>query len=335
MKTFPERISPDFKQIYLIILSIIKIKTMIPIQQDNLREQEQSSSDKRSFSPVLGHTLKIKEDCDSLSRVGESVYNQRHNMIIVNPGDHTIRFYDTSTLLPLEGRDILELDGLVTEIRFCPENETYMITCSNKSLYIYNPARKSLKELRNRTEASIFSVIFINSECYALLTLSNKLYLCNLENEEIVGFRSKEDASFPFETLKNRRILVTGLKNGSLVVYRTDRLPKLPMICSVQAHQIGKFVIKLESVFMKNKEYIVTCGFDGKIHLWHLVKGRMRRLRSIVIGEIIHGLVFLEEYKMLAITYGRDANEMKFISLLSGRLKFRLDLQMERAINLF
>jgi len=184
-------------------------------------------------------------------------------------------------------------------------------------------------------KASLLSITFLNSTTYAFVPLSRAIFIKSLDYEEYRCFRPKNEAAHSLQSFTEGRFLVSGLVNGSVVIYRTDRLPKLLMICSEQAHEAGKSVSSIEKARINGKECIVTHELDGVISVWYMIKGRMRRLRTIMIQDVIYGFVYVEEHKMLAISCGEGADSVKFLSLISGRVECRLDLQMKDARNLF
>jgi len=71
-----------------------------------------SHSNPSFFSPYFSTTLKIKQDYWTSISSGIPVSSSRHNMIIASSGSENAYFYDIDTLLPLKGRDPLELGSI-------------------------------------------------------------------------------------------------------------------------------------------------------------------------------------------------------------------------------
>ncbi len=87
-----------------------------------------------------------------------------------------------------------------------------------------------------------------------------------------------------------------------------------------------------EKAVINGKELIITRGNDGKMKVWHFVKGRMRLLRVIQIGEYVEGpCIYLDNYKMICTTKGKES--LKFFSLISGELKNTFELKSPKALS--
>lgn len=91
---------------------------------------------------------------------------------------------------------------------------------------------------------------------------------------------------------------------------------------------------KMKSAMVGHKEYIITHKFDGQIKIWHLVKGKMKLLRAIILKRYIFGLAYLEDQKIIAIVCKNKSYFVKFLSLITGKLVSMLDLGMKDAQNL-
>jgi len=96
-------------------------------------------------------------------------------------------------------------------------------------------------------------------------------------NKSLLGISMKDEGSLlcfdsnqldPHSICKpeNENILLSGLTDGSLRVYRTDRLPRLPVFCSEKSQKAG--VMKIENVVIHGKsilwqqEMMVSLGYD-------------------------------------------------------------------------
>jgi len=237
-------------------------------------------------------------------------------MIIACPLDFTMQFYDATTLLPLKERETQKLYAPVMEMSFHLETDTYIIECINGSLYTYNASNQELKKLKvygNETQA----IAIVNPQYYAFAS-SKKLFLMNSENEDMVGFDSHTSAPSCLQHINKRDLLLSGLENGSVMIYRTDKVPHLQVFCSVRAHQDA--VYPVQEMNVNGKEYIMTAGHDRSVKIWHLVKGRMRLLRVIYSEEYFSSVVYFENYKLIAIARKRS-NEIKFLRFPSGKLE--------------
>jgi len=143
-----------------------------------------------------------------------------------------------------------------------------------------------------------------------------ELFLGALGDDEVfrVGLRSPTSSGLHY--LRERNLLFSDLSNGSVMIYRTNKLPHLEVICLVQA---GKSLLDIQSIVLNEKEYVVTLVGDYTVRIWHLVKGRMRLLKVIRMGDAPRSLVYLENYKMIAI--GCQSNYVKFFRFPWMRLE--------------
>ena len=286
-------------------------------------------SNKASFSPYLAEILEIKGSSARNRGNATCFYSQKHNMIIVCSQVGTVQFYDATTLLPHKSRETLWISETITKIDFWPETDVYLMGCQEEAIYAYNASDKTLKRLRNEINKMVLSVAFINAQYYAFsLSGSKQIHVGSLQQEdEFLRCSSQNSDSECLYNLPKRKVLLSSLINGSMILYRTDQLPKLPIIDSIKTQQgERKPVIIIDSGRICNRELIITYGSNGKIRIWTFRKGRMRLVRVINIERIIHSGVYLEDYKMLAITC---PGTIKFVSLITGRLEATQHLGME------
>jgi len=109
----------------------------------------------------------------------------------------------------------------------------------------------------------------------------SQLFVGNLENKNIVNFNSNDKTSICLENLPKRNLLFSGLPNGSVVIYRTGRLPKLQILYSTRGYQV-RSLSKVQNITINGKDYVIaTSGHDCTIRIWHLIKGKMRLLRVV------------------------------------------------------
>ena len=127
--------------------------------------------------------------------------------------------------------------------------------------------------------------------------------------------------------------MFSGLIDGSLRIYRTDRLVKLLTFCFVKGQNDAGVVIKIESVKVNGIEYIITAETKGIVRLWCLVQRKMRLVRVIKTEERVYGFVFLENYKMVVVSCGKDF--AKFFSLPTGKFVCRYHFSQFRMKNVF
>jgi len=118
-------------------------------------------------------------------------------------------------------------------------------------------------------------------------------------------------------------------------VYRTDQLPRLPLVDTIQGYDVNSYAIprKIQSVIISRKEYVLTVGADCKIRIRHLLKGKLKPLKTFQTGERVFSMVYLEDYKMLVTTH--NTQSIKFWKFPSGRLESRLDLKMANCYGIF
>ena len=282
------------------------------------------------FAPSVINTLQITGK-NSFSG-GEIWYNEKHNLIIVQPFYMPLYIYDASTLLPLEGWETPQID--VFAFSFCSETDTFLFACGDGDLYSYDFSQKTLKKVQKLEEEFLLAAVtFIDAVYYVFSTYSGKLFVGNLEDGSINDTNFGKSSTWNLEKFENRNVLFSALDKGKLIIYRTNRLPKLPVVCSVQAHDNGiNQWINMEKAVINGKEFIITRGHDGKMKVWHFVKGRMRLLRVIQIGEYVEGpCIYLDNYKMICTTKGKES--LKFFSLISGELKNTFELKSPKALS--
>ena len=269
------------------------------------------------FSPSKAKTLKVKGESGFSD--GSVCYNEKHNLIIACPLNSTIQFYDATTLLPVKGRETQKLEGSVMQMSFCSEAETYLLGCPSGFIYEYNVARNQLKKLKKYQE-QVLAVAFLNKNFYAFsLFGSNKLYIGNFNNDNVIRFGSNKSDAVSLKSLAKRNLLFSGLMDGSLMIHRTNKLPSLKIFGVIQAHKAGQMVLTVQNININGKEFMVTASSDLTAKIWCLVKGRMRLLRVIRTEEICYSLVYLENFKMIAIT--EKSKYIKFFSVSSGKLE--------------
>lgn len=189
----------------------------------------------------------------------------------------------------------------------------------------------AIKGLRDSQGLPVFSIALIHPGYYVVsICNTGKLHLGNMESGSMETFGSRSFDSFYLHKLVKGPFLLSLSLESLLVIYRTDQLPKAPIICSINIHKVSgsPCVWKIESAMIKNKEFLITIGSDCKIRIWHLIKGRMRVLRTINIGDQASGFAYLEDHKMIAVAYGKEHSDLEFFSLISGRLESKTYLGM-------
>jgi len=279
-------------------------------------DSHQNSFGKSLLSPFLVNTL------ESPDFVFAS-YCPRHNMILGCFFNNTIKFYDASTLLPLEGRKTVQLDGYVTCMFYDDETDTFLIGCGSGSIHTYNASSEELKKLRKYDYVQVAT--FLGSRFYALgYSKSRGLALGSLDNDDfsIVSLGSTRNSDcMTLKELPHKNLLLSSFENGFVRVYRTDKLPYLQNLCSLKAcPTTGEWIAATEVINVNGKELIVTSGRNCTMKIWRLIKGKLKLLKIIHTLGRIHQLVYLENYKMIAALYDRS-NKIGFWKLFSGKLE--------------
>jgi len=128
---------------------------------------------------------------------------------------------------------------------------------------------KTLEQVPKHPESQISAIEVINSAYYVVSAfLSQKLYLGSLEDGDLIACYSKKSEPSSFCNLPKRNLLLASLEDGSMVAYRTDKLPKLPIIYSTG---IGSDeYIEIRNIVINKKD--VTSGSDWTIRLWHITR---------------------------------------------------------------
>jgi len=290
-----------------------------------------SSSRRPLFSPLVVNPLRTQGNLHFPD--GSAFYNQKHNMIITNTDDHTIQFYDATTLLPLKGREPKKLDSLIADFSYHQETDTYLLSCEGGYIYSYNASRHELKQLKE-FEEYVIAIEFVSSSFYVFSIIERQeFYLGILNSNKIFPIRSKNRNSYCFHHLAQKKLLFVSLDNGTVIIYRTDNLPKMPIFCSISAHKVSHAVVRIQSGILNGKEIVMTATKDMKIKIWQITRGTMRLLRVIQIKERTGGFVYLESYKMIAMICG--SNSIQFWSITSGKLEKALDMDKNERYVLF
>jgi len=299
--------------------------------KDSSTSRHKNPLDPPLFSPFLAKTLKVQ---GHLGFAYESAcYNEKLKMILACPLGSTVQFYDANNFEPYRNRDFLKLKGSVTQISFQPENDTYVLGCSSGFVYKYNAAKNYIKKLKNLGK-HVLAMTFLDPTFYAFSLLdSKKLYIGNLEHENLVNFDLNHKDSVSLYHCTKRNLLFSGLENGSVRIYRTNKLPDLQAFYSMQAHQAGKWVLSVQCIMVDRKEYVVTSSEDWTVKIWHLIKGRMRLLKVIPLPGEPHSLVYLENYKMIVTAYASGC--MQFFRFPSMKMERTVDLVNSGVYHLF
>ena len=285
-----------------------------------------------SFSPFVTSFLEVQTRYGFC--YGAVWYCQRQDLIIACPlNDDTMQFYDANTLLPLKQRKTHQLDGSVMQMSFHPETDTYIIGCLDGSIYMYNASSHKLKKLKKCPNQTL-KVTFVNWPFYAYSVYeSNQLSIGNIKNDNVLIFDSPRSDRFDLYQLSKSPLLFSSLINGSVLIYRTDKLPQMPVIGRFQGDRTRGNAALPQSFMMNGKEYVATTAQDEEIKIWHVVKGRMRLVKVIRTERRISSFVYLENYKMIAAVF--RSNEMEFYKVPSGRLERRLELETSDAESIF
>jgi len=310
-----------------------KISSLDSHLDSNKDQVSYSLVESSSFSPFLAKALKHPDNV-SVDYVLIS-YCHKHNMIIACEISGALKLYDATTLLSLENRRTQNLYGFVPHMSYDHENESLLIGHKFGSLYTYNASSDELKELRKH-EDFVTAFAFMDHPFYAFSTFaSRKLSIGTLDSGRTVSIESNNASFVSLCYLPKRKLLLSSLSNGSLTIYRTNKLPCLQVFCSIQPHQPETLSLKVLNVQINVKEYVITSNrVDRKVKIWHLIKGRMRLLRVIKTEGTIDSFVYLENYKMLAIAC-EHPNGIGFFKLLSGKLERKFDLNKEPILGLF
>jgi len=336
------RFKSSFKKTSLLMSSInylYRNKMQEPYQDcnetiTNSKESAPSSESSQAFfSPFTANTLKIHSSFGFL--YGCAYYSQKHNMIIACPSDNTVQFYDATTLLPLKERENLKLDGSVKEISFQPENDVFLLRCLSGSIYSYNVSLHAREKILKDNDIFALAVEFVDSKSFAVSAYSSsELQIGSLDDENLLRFDSRDSDPFYLHCLLKSRLLLTSLEGGSVLVYRTDKLPHLPVIGQLQAeNSSGESVALTQSFMMSGKEYVMTTAQDSAIKIWHKGKGKMRLVKVIRKDSIIRSWVYLENYKMIAVVY--QFGKMEFFRLASGKSERTLKLKISDVRSMF
>ena len=305
------------------------------IQNTNPSSKElvpSSKSSQHSFSPFSANSLQI--DSSQGFGYGCVYYSQKHNMIIASPRGKTIQFYDATTLLPLKDRKSLKVDDVVKKISAQEKTDILIIQSSSGSLYLYNIDTHTMEETPKDSEADVSTVEFVNPTSYAFsMFQSNELYIGSLENREGLKYGSVDSDSRYLHRLPKSPLLLSSLDNGSVLIYRTDRLPQLPIIGRFQGERVWESVVFPQSFMMNGKEYVATIAQEKAIEIWGMTKGRMKLVKVIQTEKRICSFVYLERYKMIAVVY--PSRYVEFFKVLSGKLEKRFEMKINDARSMF
>jgi len=262
---------------------------------------------------------------------GANTYNQNHNMIISCPMDGTVNFIDAVALKPRKQEISLPEDqGFVAHMAYSAQTEIYLFGYFHGGIYKYHVSENKIEKLLTGDERPVTGITWLNSDFYAFSVWKQKgITIGNLETIQIERFDYHSKYPGHFVNLESQELFVMGSIDGFLSVHRTNKLMKLPAICLRRGDGVGM----MEKLVMNKKEYIVTSGSDGKIKIWHVNRGRIRLLKVIEFEEDITSMVYLENYRMIAVTCRE--NYIKFLKIPSGKLRWTLDVEMSQVSNVF
>ena len=304
---------------------------MQPCQQ-TAEESPPKALNKPLFSPSLTRQLKLQGDSSFIH--GSAHYSQRHNIIIVHPLDGKIQLYDATTLLPLKGRQLNDVEQSVISLKYHHKTDVFLLGCMSGSIYLYNPSSDELKMLQ-KYEKYMLSSAFLSSTFYAFSVLGSKeLYIGNLDNGDTLKFDSRNNEVFALHHLAKSQLLLSGAIDGSVRIYRTTKLPDLKEVCAIQAHEAGKWVSDIQSININGKEYVITTSTDCTMRIWEMSKERIRLVKVIRMENVLCSWVYLEDYKMIAVLYGQY-NYIEFLRFPSGKLERRFRLKIGEVWNVF
>jgi len=317
---------------------------MQPSQDHNQNPTSSPESPRKSsFSPFLTKdTLKIKDILGIGFGFGKgsAYYHQKTNTIVAYPGAmDEIQFYNASTLT-FQGRRRLEEFESATCISYNQEANTYVIGCqkgwkSHKTfIYSFYGSGGSLTKVKKCKE-DVYSIAFMNSNYFAFSCYgSTKLDIGSLDQKrKTFKFYSYNQTSFCLYQMTNSHLLLSGLADGSMVVYWTKNLPKMKIMERVEMDRTRKPVNCVQSVVTSGKEYVITATQDNTLKIWALVKGKMRILKVIQTENAVKSLVYLESYKM--IVTGDQSDQISFWRFLSGKLEKTVSLSKSDTHRLF
>jgi len=294
-------------------------------------QMDEFPSEERPFAPFVANTLKFEGKGNF---VGQSVaYVEKHNLIIGCPNESSLQAFDATTLLPRKEIKTEKLDDALVRMSFFPEAETLVLGCLDGQIYAYNLSNMNLRKIQKGRRKEIVAMTFLNSGYYAFSQYESfELLVGNLHNEDVLAFNLNGKDSFGLYNFPKRSLLFSTLQDSSIVIYRTDRLPKFPILYLNRDYKSQDWT-KVLSLTIKGKDFIVTAGYDEKIQIWHLTKGKMKKLKGFSVQEGVVGMVYLENYKMLAVTF--TGSSLKFFRFPSGKLESTLGLGMKYCQNIF
>ncbi len=144
----------------------------------------------------------------------------------------------------------------------------------------------------------------------------------------------KNDLFFRYSLVK-RNLLLSSLTDGSLMLFRTDHLPRLPILASIRGYDPNSYACsrKIRNITINGKEFFAVIGSDCKIRIWNLSKGIIRLVKVIQTGEKTSCMIYLEDYQMIVTSH--DERYIRFWSFISGKLKSTLYLNMKGCKALF
>jgi len=266
---------------------------------------------------------------------GANVYNQKHNMIIACPSNSSMHFYDATDLSALKLRRKKQISSSVVQMSYWAETDTHLMGCAFGDIYTYNAGTHHLTKVLKEGDSFILAITHLNSDMYAFSSSkSGKLFIGSIQdNESTTPLYSKDSDAWYLHHLHQKKILLSGLANGKIAIYKTNNPSNVKMVDSLQGHKFGKYVTVITTVTINKKEYIITGGNDHTIKIWHFIKGKMRLLKVIQNNEDVSTIVYLENYKMIASTHHRDY--IKFFKMPFGTLEKTLPLGLNKARNIF
>jgi len=293
-------------------------------QNIDLQSHSSSQISRLSFAPLVVKTFQLPEK----SYDGPNIYIEKYDMIISCPARHAIKFYNATTLLPFKERKSPELYSSIVRIAHLPDTEICLLACFSGNMFLYDLSTNLSNMVLTNGGLQISAMEFMDSKNYVFLARESAFFRATLSSLYLGKFFYGSRTSFPLKNkdpcslhlLPKPKILLIGLSNSSIISVRInqiDRCPKMEVLDTKQS-RFGVRSTTIKSAVINGKEYVITGGYDHMMRIWHFIKGKLRLLKAINTDDIVSNIVYLEKYKMVAVTC--RTSDVRFFKLPLGKL---------------
>ena len=217
------------------------------------------------------------------------------------------------------------LDGhpsIIGGIIFSPDGKSLAVSGSDKFIYIFDAATKSIIKKLNGNDKPLKSISFSpNGEYLFALDDDGEMSVWHLPDEKLL--RGTKAMRGIFRTISNEFSkdgkYFLFVNDGDFGVWQTSDLKQLDGFKTAEKYESkgGEMTIGYDRVpvysatFINDGKEIIASHYDGSWRVWNVSSGK--QIKKFNVNEDAKFLVSLENQKVIAVVHGKDRNndEMK------------------------